>query len=391
MKNDICVSVIVPVYNRLSWCQTSLPVLRAQTLENIEFILIDDGSTDGSYEWLVENTSGDARFTILRQEQNAGPSAARNRALPLVRGKYIGFFDIDDTIPENYFADLYNAAEANQADIVFTTFNDLIHPNTGLITDTAAKIATLRNGAVWDKLFLTQMVRDNQIEFPTGLYCADNVFVYKAFYYAARIFVCNSPSYSYVLQSDSIGLDAKKKPKRKRDIITIVGMLRDFAVSKNLGSAAMRESYDFLYRTLCSYGNDKDFMRQFRRATAAFAPSAHHGSKKGSIMLDLKLLKALHIISRGHYQRSVLRRRIMASGLFSPRWYRRHYPDVAQAKVDPLHHYLKYGWAEGRNPSKRFNTNAYLRDNADVAAANICPLIHYIEYGHAEGRKVRHA
>ena len=80
------------------------------------------------------------------------------------------------------------------------------------------------------------------------------------------------------------------------------------------------------------------------------------------------------------------RQLIIQSGLFSPYYYLTSYPDVWQAKSDPLEHFCRFGWKEGRKPSHYFNTIAYLRTYSDVAQANINPLIHYITDGKKEGR-----
>ncbi len=75
------------------------------------------------------------------------------------------------------------------------------------------------------------------------------------------------------------------------------------------------------------------------------------------------------------------------SSLFNNEWYLAEYPDVAQAGIDPIQHYLLYGASEGRNPSREFNTAYYLATNPDVATTEINPLIHYIQYGQDEGRQ----
>ncbi len=80
-------------------------------------------------------------------------------------------------------------------------------------------------------------------------------------------------------------------------------------------------------------------------------------------------------------------RRIRASGLFDERWYLQRYPDVAQAGLDPVEHYLTYGVGDGRNPSADFNTRGYLGAHPDVAAAGMNPLLHYIQFGQREGRR----
>jgi hypothetical protein len=61
---------------------------------------------------------------------------------------------------------------------------------------------------------------------------------------------------------------------------------------------------------------------------------------------------------------------------------------VAAAGVDPAEHYLRFGAAEGRNPSPKFDTVYYLESNPDVAAAGVNPLLHYIQFGISEGRQI---
>ena len=73
--------------------------------------------------------------------------------------------------------------------------------------------------------------------------------------------------------------------------------------------------------------------------------------------------------------------------LFDASHYLAHNPDVAAAGVDPLLHYLSFGWKEGRNPSASFDTNYYLRQNPDVAAAGVNPLLHFEAHGWKEGRQ----
>ena len=90
------VSVIIPVYNRVNLVDGALEILKSQTLKDIEFLIIDDGSKDGSYDYLVKTTKSDERFKIFKFDENSGPSNARNFAINQATGEYIGFFDIDD-------------------------------------------------------------------------------------------------------------------------------------------------------------------------------------------------------------------------------------------------------------------------------------------------------
>lgn len=78
---------------------------------------------------------------------------------------------------------------------------------------------------------------------------------------------------------------------------------------------------------------------------------------------------------------------VKKSGLFDERYYLEAYDDIRKADIDPIKHYLKHGWKEGRNPSEQFDTNFYLETYPDVKAARMNPLIHFIKFGVYEGRK----
>ena len=77
-------------------------------------------------------------------------------------------------------------------------------------------------------------------------------------------------------------------------------------------------------------------------------------------------------------------RLVKNSGLFNEEWYLERNRDVAKTKANPVKHYLKFGWREGRNPSTEFDGNKYLEERPDVREAGICPLVHYIKFGKNE-------
>jgi len=78
---------------------------------------------------------------------------------------------------------------------------------------------------------------------------------------------------------------------------------------------------------------------------------------------------------------------ICRSRYFDAGYYLIKNPDVRLKDIDPLWHFIKHGWKEGRNPSCHFDVTYYLSANADVKSANINPLFHYIKHGKKEGRK----
>lgn len=125
MNNNIAVSVVVPVYNAEKYLVKCLDSIINQTLRNIEIIIIDDGSSDGSSDICKNYVSKDSRITYYKKE-NEGLAAARQDGIERANGEYIGFVDSDDWLELNMYERMYTEANKENADIVFCNcfFND---------------------------------------------------------------------------------------------------------------------------------------------------------------------------------------------------------------------------------------------------------------------------
>lgn len=106
---DPLISVIVPVYNTKEYLSRCVASICGQTYENLEILLVDDGSTDGAGTLCDELAAGDPRIRVLHKA-NGGSSSARNLGLDHARGAYIGFVDSDDFIDADMYRLLYEAA-----------------------------------------------------------------------------------------------------------------------------------------------------------------------------------------------------------------------------------------------------------------------------------------
>lgn len=115
------ISIIVPIYNAQQQLERCIHSLMKQTFQDLEIILVNDGSTDRSLEMIREFEKQDERIMVINQENN-GVSAARNQGLVVSSGKYIGFVDADDWIDLNMYERLYGVAEEKEADIVMCTY-----------------------------------------------------------------------------------------------------------------------------------------------------------------------------------------------------------------------------------------------------------------------------
>lgn len=118
----IKVSVIVPIYNVSKYLPNFFISLKKQRLSDVEYILVDDGSTDNSLE-LCYKFKNSMKNTMIIHQKNMGVGAARNTGLKHAKGKYIYFCDPDDTIEANLLNDNYLLAEKYKADLVIFGFN----------------------------------------------------------------------------------------------------------------------------------------------------------------------------------------------------------------------------------------------------------------------------
>ena len=120
------VSVIVPVYNAENTLTDCLGNLVHQTLEDIELILVNDASTDGSLEILLscERQFPD-KVLLINNTENLGAGGARNLALDMAQGEYVGFVDADDMVDSHMYEKLYTAAKAGDYDIVDCAYLDI--------------------------------------------------------------------------------------------------------------------------------------------------------------------------------------------------------------------------------------------------------------------------
>lgn len=189
------VSVVIPVYNAQEFLKESLDSVTSQTLEEIEIICVDDGSTDDSLNILKEYAQKDARFQILTQT-NLFAGVARNAGLEVATGEYVYFFDCDDILHKDALKLLYQSAIALDSDIVKGKAQTFDHdtgacvvspryqlesiPKTcfgrNLSFSTDYKILLYCSVAPWTALFKRFFLVENQIKFPSFRCVNDRLF-----------------------------------------------------------------------------------------------------------------------------------------------------------------------------------------------------------------------
>ena len=119
------VSIVIPVYNVEKYIERCLKSILNQTLDSIEVIVIDDGSTDNSGK-ICDEFSTKYKNVKTFHKRNGGVSSARNLGISIAKGEYIGFVDPDDFIHVNMYKELYENAKKVNSDIAICSVNEIL-------------------------------------------------------------------------------------------------------------------------------------------------------------------------------------------------------------------------------------------------------------------------
>ncbi|NLK23062.1 MAG: glycosyltransferase [Clostridiales bacterium] len=201
------VSIIIPVYNASKYLKKMIDSLYMQTLKEIEFIFVDDASTDNSLDILYEAEKRDKeRVIIVKLEENSGPGMARNIGLKYASGEYIGFADSDDKLEKNMYECLYNKAYESDYDIVECGYyserkkRDMMLLNESyegnISFDNRVKMI-MACGFLWTKIYKRKLIIDSQIEFIPDIPFEDVDFLSRIYLRADSIGVVNKSLYYY--------------------------------------------------------------------------------------------------------------------------------------------------------------------------------------------------
>ena len=245
------VSVVVPLYNARDLVKFTVDSILAQTLSNIEVLLIDDCSTDGSPDLCRELYGQDERVKVLQQPKNMGPGAARNRGIREAQGNYIVFVDSDDEILPDMLGKMLDIAKKYSADVVHDTkylipFLDeegnmplqmiadsvRLFPVSGnaggkgydeitrLTDDLSARFEDWKNRRiswnVFSKMFSRSFLLNSDIHFADMKFAEDMVFCFECLFKAKNYVMVPEQSYIYRL----IGTSLSRAKKTSAKIVT---------------------------------------------------------------------------------------------------------------------------------------------------------------------------
>ena len=250
----IKVSIIVPFYNVENYIEKCLKSLVNQTLEDIEILLVNDGSQDGTKEIAKQFVEKYPNKIIYLEKENGGLSDARNYAIPHAKGEYIAFLDSDDYVETNMYEEMYNKAKKEDLDYVECDFL-WEYPNKTLESkgkqyNNKKEMFIYTRVVTWNKLIKREIVQDNHLEFPKGYRYEDVEFFYKLLPLIHHYGIVQKPFVHYVQRENSI---SNVQNTRTKEIIDVLGHVIDYYKRNQLFDEYKEEiEYTYTRYILCS-------------------------------------------------------------------------------------------------------------------------------------------
>lgn len=216
MKNNVLLSIVIPVYNRADSIMKLLSTILLQEDKECELIVVDDGSTDNSYN-ICSNVSEKFSMPVkVLTKKNGGASSARNEGIKEAEGKYICFVDSDDMIADSYVASIkklcnkdfdiyefdYKCGDSTRGYIDGKT--DLPYGEISLL-EYYKHIFSQRSNMPWNKVYRTEIIKENNIFFDTSLVVAEDICFTLAFLESCKsCFISDDSLYYYFLNPEGL-------------------------------------------------------------------------------------------------------------------------------------------------------------------------------------------
>lgn len=266
MKNDL-ITIIIPIYNAEKYLKMCLDSVVKQTYKNLEIILINDGSTDGSDKICDNYAKKDRRVNVIHKK-NSGQSDCKNIGTSIAKGKYITYVDSDDFIDDKYIEYLYYLIKKDNCDMSITGY-EVIH-NDGKKEKTCnhEKILTPEetlekylyfngiNSASWAKLYKTSIAK--KVKYPIVKCFEDDATVYKLISLCNKISIGNTQMYHYIIRKNSV--TTSRFDENKLYLLTAVDEMQNYLLPlyPNLKKAIIRRKINARFSTLCRLINSNE-------------------------------------------------------------------------------------------------------------------------------------
>lgn len=260
----IKVSVIVPIYNSAKYLEKCIESLINQTLKDIEIILIDGGSTDGSIKIIESYLKKDKRLIFLK-ENLKNQASARNLGLKQAKGEYISFIDSDDWVESDFLKKLYDNAKKNNSDISFCSFiyfdefkkrykeqfnyRDFpkIEKDSFFVKDEPTFFFEAQT-SVCNKLIKADFLNYHKFLFDENLYFEDFIFLSKIWIKEAKISFIKEYKYFYRIESENSTY--YKNDKAKLDLVNALELAKKYLIKNGVYENIQKEFDSYKIKTI---------------------------------------------------------------------------------------------------------------------------------------------
>ena len=256
------ISIIVPVYNNQDYLAKCLSSCCHLSSNQVEVLIINDGSTDNSLKIIQDFISKAAHVRLINLNNNRGVGHTRNIGINKAKGRYILFLDADDWLHNDAINEFFNTIEEKKYEIIVFGFlkhyegtkvskaylpnkQKIITGNEDTILNSAILTIDGLNPMVWCYLFSKTFLNKHKLFFPEGIYFEDVPFTLKALYYSKAYGIIQKPLYNYRKHINSITASYTKK--KIDDSFKAHFMIRDFLEEKGVFEKYKKE---FIIRLL---------------------------------------------------------------------------------------------------------------------------------------------
>lgn len=280
-------SVIVPIYNVAPYLKECLDSVISQTYQNLQIILINDGSRDES-EKIAQEYLSDSRVELV-SVQNGGLSKARNIGLDRAKGEYVYFIDSDDYIAKGFLQEMVEIAQRFEVEFVC---NDQIvsfgineakykqreEPKEAKIDSQSIRLG----GAVWRCLFAKSLLQRSGVRFLEGKIYEDEAFLYMVLPFLNRFVRYCGEAYFYRQRENSIINNHKKF--RSYDLLDVFEAIYRFYQEKGF-LQRLDPPYYFLYKSAYKYKNEIEYLNKAKKLAKHLCISPQGIKDRERIML----------------------------------------------------------------------------------------------------------
>lgn len=222
VENFGLLSVVIPVYNVEKYLTACLTSVVSQTYRNLEIIIVNDGSTDGSSDIIKKYASSDKRIKLITLE-NSGNGIARNKGILSATGDYLTFADSDDVVPTDAYASMLSALDASKSDFVVGSF-ERIHgtkrwsPELAKSTHAIDRIGItvedfpeiIHDIFLWNKIFRVEFWKKSVGSLPEGILYEDQETIIRSYLRSASFDVIKKCVYAWRVRDDNSSITQQK-------------------------------------------------------------------------------------------------------------------------------------------------------------------------------------